>query len=508
MITEVPEPAIFSKRWDICVIGSGAIGIAMALSLSRSGKSVIVVEAGSEEISDQAQSFYTCESVGHPHEGCSKGRFRVFGGSTERWGGQAMRFEPEDFERRDGIHPDGWPVSADELSRFYDQAEEYMGVPAPDYSGFRDVFKSAASKFKIDAATLEDAIRPFQLHYSVFTAQPRLREKYREELSTARNLLVLLKSPAQQLHTDALGNITELGVRTADGSLRSVHAGDYVLACGCIENARFLLIQRDRFHLEALKQLPMLGRCMQDHPGAHLGEIKFTRGGFLQDLFRLKNRSGIAYKARISWSGEQRKSDQLLAVSGTLLMMRARSEFHPEDSGGPGISPTDWWNVIPLLAKGYVFSPIHHTYLAVSAEDLRDPESSISLSPTAVDTYRNPLAVIDWRVSTRVADSIIHYTEKFERLLRTCDLGTLRRFPFVNDSCSLRNHLRDNSHHIGATSMGSDRSTGVVDKQLKVFGINNLYVGGTSVLPTGSHANPTLTALALSLRLADHLACG
>jgi choline dehydrogenase-like flavoprotein len=220
----------------------------------------------------------------------------------------------------------------------------------------------------------------------------------------------------------------------------------------------------------------------------------------------LKKHSGISYKARISWAGDKRKSDQLLAVSGTLLFMRARSQFATEDSGFPKGGPKDWWNAVRLLTKGYIFSPIHNNYLAVSAEDLRDPNSRIILSPTAVDAYGNPLAVIDWRVSSKVCDSIIHFTDEFERLLQTCDLGILKRFYFANDSLSLHKHLKDNSHHIGATSMGNNQSIAVVDNHLKVFGFNNLYVAGTSVLPTGSHANPTLTALAMSLRLAEHLA--
>ena len=61
------------------------------------------------------------------------------------------------------------------------------------------------------------------------------------------------------------------------------------------------------------------------------------------------------------------------------------------------------------------------------------------------------------------------------------------------------------AHHLGTTRMSDDASKGVVDSNCKVHGISNLYIAGSSVFPTGSHANPTLTLIALTLRLANHI---
>ena len=60
-------------------------------------------------------------------------------------------------------------------------------------------------------------------------------------------------------------------------------------------------------------------------------------------------------------------------------------------------------------------------------------------------------------------------------------------------------------HHIGTVRMGDSAATGVVDANCRVFGVNNLYVAGSAVFPTSSQANPTLTIVAMALRLADHL---
>jgi choline dehydrogenase-like flavoprotein len=66
-------------------------------------------------------------------------------------------------------------------------------------------------------------------------------------------------------------------------------------------------------------------------------------------------------------------------------------------------------------------------------------------------------------------------------------------------------HPMDYNHHMGTTRMSDDPGVGVVDASSRVHGIDNLYVAGSSVFPTAGVANPTLSIVALALRLADHL---
>ena len=80
-----------------------------------------------------------------------------------------------------------------------------------------------------------------------------------------------------------------------------------------------------------------------------------------------------------------------------------------------------------------------------------------------------------------------------------------------NFSIIEKNYLRElkkfnsNAHHLGTTRMGFSKKNGVVDKNLKVFGLENLFIAGSSTFPTGGHANPTYTIIALSLRLSEFL---
>jgi choline dehydrogenase-like flavoprotein len=486
-------------RADFCVIGAGAMGMALALKLVAAGKSVLLLEAGGEDITEVSQDHLRCEIRGRGHVGSSGGRFRVFGGSTERWGGQAMRFDRADTAARPGIHEGGWSLDYDGLAAWYSEAERFMGVENAPYDQFRHDFNRAVAP---DAALAEFA--DFKIHYSVFTREPRLRETYRAELTGSPTLHLWRGAAVTKLHTEGHGRVTGATVR-AGGETGEITADQFILATGGIENARFLLIQRDVQGVAELASLDAIGRFFQDHPGAHVAEIHGKGSSRMQGLFRLKHTPAMSLKGRISWAEEKRLAAGLPAVSGTFLAMRKRSEYDTEGPARRIGSPAEWLEVAKSGLRGEIYSPLHHTYLAVSAEDIRDPQSRITLSETLQDATGTPRAKIEWKVDPRVATSIIEYVDAVDDALKRLSFPPLRKFPCLASPDELTAALRDNSHHIGATSMGTSPRDAVVDRDLRVFGFSNFWIAGTSVLPTGSHANPTLTALALAFRLADHL---
>ncbi|HEY8962096.1 MAG TPA: GMC family oxidoreductase [Luteolibacter sp.] len=490
---------------DVCVIGSGAMGIALAVKLAKAGKSVLIVEAGGTEISESSQKFYECQSIGRPHPGSTDSRFRVFGGSTERWGGQAMRFNPIDVSRRPWMNAREWPVPYDEIYRYYPEAEAFLGLEDPPYEGISSEIDSLSSKLALPPRPFGTESSPFMLHASVFMKQPRLREMYAKDLRHP-NVTVVREAAAVRLETDGSGTVTGVVVRTPDQD-RLLTAGQYVLAAGGIENARFLLIQRDLHAVPELAEHDAIGRYFQDHPGVHVAEVTGRGAALFQNAFRMKSTPSMFIKGRITWSESFRRNHELVSVSGTFLMSRRPTSFDidlPASATRRG-NASEWVSSLACLARGIMYSPLHHTVLAVSAEDVPDEDSRITLSRDRTDPHGLPAAVVDWRVSRMVADSIIRFADSFEQAYRDARWGEIRRFSFTRDVEALIPHLKDNAHHIGSTSMGSTAKEGVIDGDAKVFGFSNFHVAGTSALPTGSHANPTLTALALCLRLADKL---
>jgi choline dehydrogenase-like flavoprotein len=500
-----PASELSSNPYDLCIIGCGAMGIALAVSLADSGKRILILEAGTDDITDASQAFYQSESIGHPHIGSSNGRFRVYGGSTERWGGQAMRFEPLDFQARPWLNADAWPVSLDEIVPYYSAAEAFMGIPSPPYDALPAQLDEFASKLGLSPGILKEPFAPFKLHHSIFSKTPRLREMLTPLLPDHPGITLLKNVAVMRVVTDSNGTITHLGCRSGETEIQ-VRAGEFILASGGIENARFLLLQKDYYQVPELAAHRAIGCFFQDHPGAHVAEISGVGAALFQNAFRQKRTEFLSYKGRITWSDESRRLKEFPSVTGTFLMSPQPSPFDDVTSDpGNAISPKDWRLALKLLWKRVLYSPLHYTILAVSAEDVRDRASRILLSEHKQDAFGQPHAVIDWKISPKVPESIMAYISLMETIYSDLRLGGFRRFSIARDPALLMSRLEDNSHHVGSTSMGTSVENGVVDNNCKVFGFSNLRIAGNSVLPTGSHANPTLTGLALAFRMANQI---
>jgi len=126
-------------------------------------------------------------------------------------------------------------------------------------------------------------------------------------------------------------------------------------------------------------------------------------------------------------------------------------------------------------------------YVVARAEQAPNPASRVVLSEKR-DVFGLPQIALDWRFS------------EIDKRPWLEEEG----IPWEMDPL-ISNHPVGGYHHMGTTRMAASPSVGVVDADCRVHGLGNLYVAGSSVFPTGGWANPTLTILALALRLGDHL---
>jgi choline dehydrogenase-like flavoprotein len=107
-----------SFRSDVCVIGAGIMGLLLAQRLAAGGLDVSLLEAGGLELESRSQDLYAAEMRGEPHAGTTEGRFRTFGGSSIRWGGQLLPYAPEIFAARGVVGGMGWPITETDLEKY------------------------------------------------------------------------------------------------------------------------------------------------------------------------------------------------------------------------------------------------------------------------------------------------------------------------------------------------------------------------------------------------------
>jgi choline dehydrogenase-like flavoprotein len=115
---------------DICVIGAGAAGITIAREFLGTQLKVVVLEGGGLDPEPDSQELFESEAIGLPHAGVHDGRARILGGTTSLWGGQALRFDPFDFEERSWVPYSGWPISREALDSYYERAERILHLGA------------------------------------------------------------------------------------------------------------------------------------------------------------------------------------------------------------------------------------------------------------------------------------------------------------------------------------------------------------------------------------------
>jgi choline dehydrogenase-like flavoprotein len=155
-----------------------------------------------------------------------------------------------------------------------------------------------------------------------------------------------------------------------------------------------------------------------------------------------------------------------------------------------------------------VVTPPSGTFtLDVHAEQLPNRDSRVTLAPNDRDRFGMPRLHVDWRYLSGDVETVRTALGLLARDLARSGSGTLA----WDDHALEHDLLHDGAypgHHIGTARMGDDPRRSVVDRHCRVHALGNLHVAGAAVFPTSSQANPTLTAVALALRLGRRLGDG
>jgi choline dehydrogenase-like flavoprotein len=518
---EMREPATIDT--DICIVGAGAAGITLATQLLPTGRDICLIESGGFAPDAATQSLYDLESTGYSQRENYMSRARYFGGSCNLWAGRSMQLNPLDFEQRDWVPHSGWPIAYEDVAVHYPAAARILGLPDPELRERLSHHEQKIFQSGILAPTK-----------SVWACKPmRFGATSKAGLRAARNLRVLLNVSATRLNSSADGGAIEsIDAGVIDGPPRLVRARLFVLACGGLENARLLLASRDRQPQGVGNQYDLVGRYFMDHPRAVFGRIHVPAGRALPLLRGRPLRDG-KLQLGIGLSPDTQRRERLLNHYVTFEEMSsgyAEASYQSVVQAMKvvlrrGHAGSRWDLARARLAELpemiYLLSPkelmphaLYRAYVAIRDRLPRparpktyvgvyfceQPPEASSRVTLGHDTDRLGMRRLSlhWHLGDALLRSVFRLQELLRDELESTGLGTL-------EAASTEPHFTDASHHIGTTRMSVDAHHGVVNTDCRLHSVRNLYIAGSSVFPCAGHANPTLTIVALALRLARHL---
>lgn len=499
---------------DICIIGAGAAGITLARALAGSQRKVWLLESGGLDPEPETLALNKGKIVGLPYAPLDQVRLRYFGGSTNHWNSFCRPLDPIDFEKRAWVPYSGWPFDRAALDPYYREAQEICELGPYVYDD-DDILR------RIPGVAAFNRDRVTNIHWTI-GPPTRFGQRYLEDLQQAPNVDVLLNANVVEIVPSADGQtVTTLRLKSLEGKTGTVRPKLVVLACGGIENPRILLASNSVMKPGLGNGRDLVGRFFADHVGVIMGYVvpaadACQLGYNVPASVKVGGRESTMRLAPALPADVQRR-EQLLNFhimlncedehsAGYLALRNAGKNLVRGKVDGMGDALLTILDDLGGAAGGVWRHLNDELVMGVEAygEPAPNPDSRITLDAER-DRLGMPQVRLDWKLSPREKKAARFLCRSVGEELARLNYGRLYidEWMLADDTTWQRPHPWD--HHMGTTRMSDDPATGVVDANCRIHGINNLYVAGSSVFPTYGAGPPTLTIVALALRLADHI---
>jgi hypothetical protein len=531
-------------HYDVCIAGAGAAGISLAYELSKQNKTVLLIESGEFSFDDFFDSLKSIDSCRLKIKDNS--RERIVGGNTTTWGGLVSTLDRIDFENREWVSDSLWPISYEELFKFYKKIDKKYNFP--------DLSFLENNKIEdLDQKTSDLKIRNFKSKlFLSLRPEPNFQKIFKKELEI--NIDILVGHSLEEVYlNDELLKVNKFKIFDKDAKHFFIDCSDaYVLTLNAVENARVLLNSNKQIKQGIGNQYDNVGRYFMNHPKGHFGMIKprnknqdfskywgFMLGeysGFnafvLEDKIQIKEKllnSYIRFEPFYSWTDNEGVSifvnmSKRLKVfyyyfininKNKVVSLRDFSETDED------LSPHKKSTFFQLIRNTLIVVKntkyiVEYIYFRISNKtprlkgirlrnimEMRPSFTNVVKLSEGRNVFGYQKAIVDYDFSELDKRTIIKIHEILDKSLRKMDFGEV--VSNISDYINNWPINYDSSHHLGTTRMGNDKNLSVVDKNLKVHGLENLYIAGGSVFPTSGNANPVYTIVALSIRLAEHL---
>jgi choline dehydrogenase-like flavoprotein len=527
---------------DVCVVGSGPVGLALALEFARLCRDVVVLESGRLSVDPELAEASRATIIDpQRHAKMEIAVCRALGGTSWTWGGRCVAFDQVDFAARAHVPHSGWPIGEDDVKPWYARASEYL-LCGDDrfYSPPRHLRGLGAD---VSVAFLER-----------WSTESRLALVHRKRIERSERITLCLNSTVVDLDFSDGGRVVERVVVAAPDGKSTVKARDVILAAGGVETTRLLLSVQRRWADHFGGTGGPLGRYYMGHISGKIASIVFDEPAAIADLDFELDTTGTYVRRRFMLSAAAQQANGLLnaaffpdnppfhdprhhssVLSAVFLALalppigrRLVAEAIRIAHVGPGPhhfgahirnvllgAPRGARDILNIVRGRFLTRPRKPSFLVRNcdgryalhyhAEQEPNPDSRVVLIDET-DRFGLPRVAIDLRFTAGDARSVIGSHQVLDSALRSNAIGRLEYWHPQEQlpSCVLA-QASDGLHQVGTTRMGRDPKDSVVDADLKVHDVANLHVASSSVFPTAGQANSTHLATALAIRLAHHL---
>ncbi|MEH1848669.1 MAG: GMC family oxidoreductase [Nostoc sp.] len=502
----IPDGTVIDS--EICIVGAGAAGITLAKEFMGTSHQVCLLESGGLEVPEQLTKVLSDgNELGlsyAKHVRCC----RSLGGNTNLWGSWCRPLDESDFESRPWIPYSGWPFTKEELIPYYYRAQKICQIGEFENYNPRHLIQTLGFG--------ESCLLPFNQDKLVTKAwqmaRPELRfgKAYRCEIETAKHIYTYLHANVVEIETnDTARTVTKVRVACINGTNFSVTAKIFILAMGGIENPRLLLASNQVQSNGLGNQHDVVGRFFMERP--HLygsGSLFILKSEHYPVLYTLQAIDCYGILLGLGLSKDFQEKEKLLSYSAVLLPTPFPLTFKILNILEQAPDPANRITLTQERDRFGVNTPKLDLQLSFTQKDtiLRSQQViDEELRRTKLGTLQIELSQEDdsWSYSTIISNTeLVNILEQLEqvKLTEEDDYNSWPPSTIVKEV-----PLVSFCHQIGATRMHVDPKQGVVDENCRVHGISNLYIAGSSVFPTAGSANPTLTIVALAIRLADHI---
>lgn len=487
---------------DICIIGAGAAGISMALEWIGTPYKVILLEGGGFEYEAQMQDLYKGKTTGQRYYPLESARLHYFGGTTGHWAGFCSPLDPIDFKKRDWVPHSGWPIQREDLGPYYARAHKNLDLGPYEYQ--ESYWKEKDPT--LDSLPLDEAV-VFNKMWQ-FSPPTRFGTKYKNTIINAPNIhLYTYANVTNIAANEHVSSVKEVTVKNLAGKEHTVRAKYFVMACCAIQNARLLLASNKQSPKGLGNDNDLVGRYFMEHLEIKSAELWLPEPELLK-LYAID--FGIT-KARAELAISEEKQRELKILNGTasftpLDIARNQPAFIDLWTADTGQRTKNMAKFDETEKKANSKNGFSSYQLFTRIEQAPNPNSRITLD-TDKDALGVPRSMLHWELTPLEKRSIRTIYELIGQQLGIASKGRVRLMEYLQDESdnSWPEFTGGGWHHMGTTRMSDDPKTGVVDANCKVHGISNLFMAGSSCYATAGAPNPTLTLVALTLRLSDHL---